>query len=914
MDGPAHRDRDRGLIALSLALVLGCREARQRDAEPDAADTMASTDAAELVVAVHGCDLLVDADTRSCRWRGRRDVSLWLAGDDGRNLELRLDGEPLAVTTFVDREGVLLRFKPRPGAVELHRAGARWRMQIARYGEAHQTLEDRVVALAESGALDQARAALEAGATTLERDEAALTGCLATRLAYGSDALPQLIERLRTSPAVGCMGNAALIAAQGHVYEQPDLNAAQQALELARVAAVHDFGVHLNVLFHQADLDLLVGRIDEALVGFDRVIQLATWVDEQDEARSAQVMKAIALARLGRFAEADALVAELEVALDQALGGADELDEIAIDIRYNMAWTALLRREEDPSAPDPTPALTDLIEIYRTRGDPKSLARTQLHLSLAAVQTGALAQADAALAKIDQSALAPNELVWLELVGARVALARRQLERAQQRLDRAEAFAVLAEDLELRWLTTTTRARLERTRGRTNEALAAYERAAELADDLALSVPGTAGRSMLVTAHGRADAEQVELLLGLGRVEQALCVAAGTRARHLRALWARLRPPGSAADRQAYQELLSRHEARRRKIDAALAQAWSLSAEQLDSLRARLRGEGEQADALLVRAIELLERDAPQWSCDRVLPVEPARAVLTMIGDVEDRRWTFLLARGQRAPRVVELAVDGRNPEALARAALRHFADELHGVEVLTTIPIGPFVAVDIQRLLLDEPTLAGIAVRSSLGLGRAHEGATIQTGKHAAVIVGAADLAAAQREAARVTERLRGHAWTVANSWSPTADAQPSLLHYSGHGQHSGLAGWGSTIEIPEFGPLSAAQIVATQRAPRFVVLGACSAGTTNPEIIDGGMNLAAAFLLAGAELVIAPSGPVDDDAALALAGEIYRDMTAEDLDTLARALVDRQREEHRAGVIEAGPRSSLRWRAWVP
>jgi tetratricopeptide (TPR) repeat protein len=906
--------RRRGWLAsLLLALIsFACRgPAAQPERRASAeSDTLAGP---EPTVAVHGCALIVEPGVRRCLLSGPSVVSLWVPGAD--NHELRRSGVAIAARTLHDREGTLLRVEiaePR-GKLELVRDGtAIWSLELAATSAEYRALIERTLIRADEGDLDAAAALLDAGVAGLDAHEAALTRCLAAQLAHDSERLPAILTELGTSPAVGCRGNAHLIAVFVQLYVRSDLNAGLESLTQAREAAIHEFGVHLNVMYQQGAFDLLVGRIDEAVAGFDRVIRLAALVDERDVLGSAQVMKAIALTRLGRFGEAEQLASSLEVALAEG----DDEDAVVIGIRYNLAWAALLRREDDPSAAaDPTATLMRLAEIYAAGADAKQVARTHLHVALAAIQTGDGPRADAALARVDRAMLEPRELVWLELVGSRIGLRADDHVRAGAHLDRAQAFAQLTEDRELNRLVWTAKARLAHAEGHDELALAAHEQAARLADQLALAVPGTAGRSMLVTSHGRADTEHVELLIDLGRIEAALCVAAGSRARHLRALWARLRPPLDAADQHEYQALLGRHEARRKSIDAQLEQAWTLSTDELEQLRLRLRSEGEQADELLDRATALLEREAPRWSCAQILPSAPERALLTMIADAEHRRWWFMLARGGRAPSIVEFEVEG-SAESLARDAVLSLEHTLVGVERLDVIPVGEMLGVDLQRLLFERPELRTLSLRYSLGLGEiaSEHSDTRAPPLRAAVVAGASDLDAVTREAGRVSEALRRQAWQVESSWSPTAVEQPTLLHYSGHGHHTGLAGWRSFIEVPGFGPLTAAGLVALARAPELVVLGACSAGSSDAEIIDGGMNLAAAFLLAGAELVVAASGPVDDETALALAGELYREFGTPDVDALVRGLVARQRAEFDEAAIEPGPRSTLRWRAWVP
>jgi tetratricopeptide (TPR) repeat protein len=896
-----------------LAISLACRGPTAEsslDAKPSG--PVDAVETPEIAVAVHGCELIVEPGVRRCLLQKPSTVSLWIPGTDA--YELRRDGVAIAARALQDPEGTLLRVEITElhGTLELMREGrTRWSLELAQTSAEYRVLTELALLRAYEGNLEGAAALLDAGVAKLDAHEAALTRCLDAQLAQNSERLQDIIAELRTSPAVGCRGNAHLIAVFTQLYVNLDLNAALTNLDAAREAAAYDFGVQLNLLYHQADFDLLVGRIDEALASFDRVIRLSALVDERDVFRSAQVVKAIALARLGRFDEAEQLASSIETALAEG----DDKDEVVIGIRYNLAWAALLQREDDASAAtDPTATLTRLAQIYAERGDTKQVARTHLHLALAAIQAGDIARAERSLGRIDRAMLEPRELVWLELVGSRVAARTGKPTRAGEHLERAQAFAQLTDDREENWLVWTAKASLAHAGGHNELALEAHEQAARLADQLALAVPGTAGRSMLVTSHGRVDAEHVEVLLELERSQDALCVAAGSRARHLRTLWARLRPPLRNTEQHEYQALLGRHEARRKSIDAQLEQAWTLSTDELEQLRVRLRAQGEQADELLERATALLEREAPRWSCAQILPSTPERALLTMIADADRRRWWFMLARGGREPQIVEVAVDG-STESLVRRALLALEPTLAGVERLDVIPVGEVVDVDLQRLLFERPSLRTLTLRHSLGLGEVgSQGIRHLPERRAAVIAGATDLDAVTREASRVTEVLREQGWQVESSWSPAATEQPTLLHYSGHGHHAGLAGWRSFIEVPGFGPLTAAGLVAMARAPELVVLGACSAGSSDTEIIDGGMNLAAAFLLAGAELVVAPSGPVDDETALELASELYRRFDTPEPDTLVRALVGQQRAHVDEVKVEAGPRSVLRWRAWVP
>ncbi|WP_146158688.1 CHAT domain-containing protein [Enhygromyxa salina] len=923
------------LVASSLTLLAGCRSATSNEATTEQTKTQPREpppvlpDAAELTVAVRGCRLLVGPEGRRCRMAGDETLSLWLSEQAETPFELRLAGEAVTPRVFVEPEGLLLQFEVADpaGLLELvvsspdavpNTTRARWSMQLAPRSSDYDELEKNVDALYAAGDPEGARALFAAGVTKLDADEAALAGCIAAPLALGSGELPAVIEQLRAGPAVGCLGHAYVISSWVQLYEEHDINAAQRTIDAAKQVGAQELRVAVHLQYHQADLDLIVGRLDQAYDGFERVSRFAKLIDDRRMVGAAQLMKATTLTRLGRFAEAEALVESLVESLEAALDGAQDNDQVVVDIRHGISWLALLRREDDPQITDPTATLEQLIEVYAARGDDQSVARARLNIALAAVQSQDFERAKAVLASVDRSVLAPFELVWLELIAARSALGRERPAAAAGHLERAEALADLAEDPELVWLVTSAVAQLAYSEGRKQAALEAHARGAQLADELALSVPGSAGRSMLVTAHSRADAEHVSLLLELDQPEQALCVAASARARHLRALWARLRPPLSGAALTQYQDLLGRFEKRQATINAALEQAWALSTTELAALRQRLRSESEQGDVLLAQATALVERDAPSWSCERILPRTPERALLTMLPNPTRTGWWFMFARADQRPTVVALTAEGDASE-LAGRALEQLESQLRGVETLVVIPVAEFVSVDFQRLLLARPTHPELSVRYSLGLGELPATGAAAS-REAAVVAGATNLDAVTREVATVAQQLQSHGWTVSPTWSPSAAQQPMLLHYSGHGHHAGLAGWRSFIEVPEAGRVTAAHIVAAQRAPRLVVLGACSAGSSDGEIIDGGMNLAAAFLLAGAELVVAPSGPVDDDIALSLADRLYRQLTTPDPDILVRALTTQQRAELARATIEAtqpgepGLRSILRWRAWVP
>lgn len=279
------------------------------------------------------------------------------------------------------------------------------------------------------------------------------------------------------------------------------------------------------------------------------------------------------------------------------------------------------------------------------------------------------------------------------------------------------------------------------------------------------------------------------------------------------------------------------------------------------------------------------------------------------------KTWTVMLSvrtdSGELVTEATSVQVD-QGVEAAAEAILDRFDKKLGSARQVKVIPVGAFALVEFHRLWMargnDHPLIV-----YSLGLGTSTQSAALPE-RSAAVVAGSYDLAAVTREATAVGEHLRKHGWVVSDRWSLDDREQPRLLHYAGHGNGGDGLGWNSAIDVPEIGRISAAQIVAGQRSPDLVVLGACSAGRISSDSIDGGMNIAAAFLLAGAQLVVAPTRDVDDEAAHELGVGLYRDLEAADAEVLVRALAQEQREQLSRGEVLTQSTSFSAWRAWTP
>jgi hypothetical protein len=93
-------------------------------------------------------------------------------------------------------------------------------------------------------------------------------------------------------------------------------------------------------------------------------------------------------------------------------------------------------------------------------------------------------------------------------------------------------------------------------------------------------------------------------------------------------------------------------------------------------------------------------------------------------------------------------------------------------------------------------------------------------------------------------------------------------LLHFAGHVDHAGRDGWDSALRLAGGASLSVGELLGLSAVPRVVVLSACEGA----RVERGGLGVAQAFVAAGAELVVAPTRPVNVESAARVALAFHR------------------------------------------
>lgn len=291
---------------------------------------------------------------------------------------------------------------------------------------------------------------------------------------------------------------------------------------------------------------------------------------------------------------------------------------------------------------------------------------------------------------------------------------------------------------------------------------------------------------------------------------------------------------------------------------------------------ARLSMDGELVAARTAQPISPVERD--------VAKVPPIASVVTAWSK---RRLIAMVPAGEQLCRVT--LIDGKVDGSCTgdRAALERDARALEGdpanaavAERLgaALIPTGR----DRERL---DVLLVGAIARTPLGALRNSSGLIVAERplvrvlgligrargpwQPGAVVLGAptADLAGAADETRRVARRFTATA-RIGGDASRHAiglSRSQSLLHVAAHAT---LRAAGPVLELHD-GAMTLAEIAEVRPAARVVVLGTCDSATARDD--SGWGSLASAFLIAGAEAVVATSWRVPDSEVPVLMDQFY-------------------------------------------
>ena len=248
--------------------------------------------------------------------------------------------------------------------------------------------------------------------------------------------------------------------------------------------------------------------------------------------------------------------------------------------------------------------------------------------------------------------------------------------------------------------------------------------------------------------------------------------------------------------------------------------------------------------------------------------------------------WVGFAIRSETVRAVVLPAPNPDKPHWGTEQLLQPFLAEIDAAAQIRVLSMGELVAIAVHALPWDGDVLiASKPVGYGLDIGPRLDERGDLRGPAFLVVEplsrspGAGRLPRARAEADVVQRAFQRSGWEVARvgqeeaTYAAVVDQlrRSQWLHYAGHGIAGGFAGWDSALPLAGETMLDVRAILALPSAPRAVVLSGCKTGRTDPRFGAGGVHLAAAFLLAGAQFVVAATDDIADTEALAFARAFY-------------------------------------------
>lgn len=792
---------------------------------------------------------------------GESKVTFWI--DSAETPALALDGAPIVVgRTSAVQAGWRFEITAREGALHVTLAGREpYRLRFV----AHEPGPDLsgVTQLRRAGDFDAAEARLDAIART-----ATVAGALGERarnaMARGDNerARRMLEASIRAHERAGRLTSLATdLGALTHLlvergFARRDARAALARLEaLARddAWAAIRFRYHATTLAVQSrDPRAGIQHVREAIA---QNLRLGRTVDVVD----LRQYRIILLRLMGRWKE---LRAELDL-LSAHL--ADDLPACQrAQVLNNVGWNRLLGTQQVPElfGRGPVDELREGAALYRTQCPiPQKRLNAELGAGWAALferdEAGVRHHLDAARAAVERPDVVDRlnidhlTAAWIGQSGDHA--------RAVDAFGRLAARAREVQALDIEWQAHLGRGRAEEGRDRLSAAADAYEAAQAALRQWALRVPLGEGRDTLMFTREASARALVSTLSRLGRGDAA--IRAIREAIRGNAAWARQQNLWrGGAPTESVERLQVAIRAARAELDDAMNRKWLLPA---DSLPRHEREIAQKAHAARRALDELLRASEP--------------AVLPPLRVASDEALVFA------HPGVSGLhawVVTASKTTHIATASTASGLDAI-GAPLARAKRVGVYAHPGLVPLAWDALSVEGKPLfRHATLVFHADLGAPgpPPSAPPSAMIIAdpAGELPRARAEASRLATRLEalGYAITrpagevTVTSVSTMLREEPTLLHYSGHGIQEGLDGLDAGFPLGGGRRFTVVDALSLGSAPRRVVLAACDLGARE----TAAFSMAQAFLLEGAEAVVAAVRPVDDEETSRWVDAFYR------------------------------------------
>lgn len=693
------------------------------------------------------------------------------------------------------------------------------------------------------------------------------------------NAMQRALSHGLTSRAVQA-GMAAAFVLSRNVGDEV---AASAVLADLRVIVPPDTTESSELDYYEGVVAMTDGRLSEAADAYLRASRAAIRHDDRQLAIEALPMFANTLAELGRY--------------DQARYWAHQAARISenahpCDLAANLvnaAWVDFLLRLQGRPHDDPVPPMKRAAQLYSSDGscaDARHLTSTRVSLAVVLTEDQQSSEVAALLGALDGAALDPRERLWL----ADVQLAHRLAMRGNVE-DALQALEAATDELrtpEARWRYHWRRGRVMWAQGRALDALNSYRAAEGVLDESAdlAALPGF-GLDLFFSQGSSSARELIVALTELGELEEARCVA---RRSH------------------------------RRRLKTLVAQA-SLSMGQVHSITRPRARTGDSDAPSEPRTLLAVRTDLSSDPCTGTHHPEDGTLEL-LIHPAEEQWLVFSTDASGTTASFLDASALEQDRDALGRALLEPLSERLTVARRVHVIAAGASARLDVHALTWHgAPLVAKVPVEYSLDLpviararGRSAMIVTDPTRTLPAAVM-------AELEAVQTSLRMDG-AWSVDVMSDTTVDPSTilarlpdvTLFHYAGHGgrtdawEHSQgprLMSTGSGLLLGNDARLNALDVLTLPQAPDRVVLSGCETQQVDDPLELG---LAAAFLIAGADAVVATTRPIDDRVAARVSAALY--VAMDDSFDLVERLARAQRMLSFVEIEDSGWQS---FRAWV-
>ncbi len=569
---------------------------------------------------------------------------------------------------------------------------------------------------------------------------------------------------------------------------------------------------------------------------------------------------------LGREAKADALLQKL---LQEESRNLSPCDLAAL--YTNQGWLRLRWHKDGADARAP---LEKALILYRGKcSSREDEANILLNLSLVSLLRHDLDEAKVLLDKASAVQPEPGLLLdtWMSDIRGRLELENNrpgnalEIYKKMQRKTLPLSFS--------RWRSQVGKAKALRLMGRIDDSLDEYELAEGLLDRQVCLVPLSKGRTGFLGDKLSATSEFIDLLLKKGLKKKAMNAARRSRARALWALAAG-RTGGKIQSLEKFRISMNRLQQLQEKIDTA-------ASDDLPALMAKIKSITTKARMALDHAWGI---SLPRLPNDDIASSYDSDTCFLIYHPLPEGWVGFGYFDGKIIVKRLEFTpTDHTTDERLSRVLLEPFKKMIVSSGQVAVLPFGQLQHVDFHALALDgrllsdwAPVVYPLDVPVPTPVVKQEQPFPLAL----QVVDPSGNLPGARKVADSIEKSLLKNGWNVrrldgtrAKRKSVLAElGQAGLFHFSGHARFGGLDGWDSSLVLYDKPGIGVADILASARVPRVVILAACKSGTAASSGPTG-LGLAQAFILAGAKVVVGSSRELDDETAARLFETFYKE-----------------------------------------